>query len=156
MHKKKWLFHFFFFVFEKILRFCTTNSYFKFNHKFYKQTSGGPMDSSLTVKLAWCRIQKWEREALQNCHIPIRIWKDYVDDMLTCNELNYGPSYNADLGCNTPSPSAHFLGLKLQLVLDLGLSFLGVTGYAGVNRNFLIVRIVNSLFQYVVYHIYRC
>ena len=73
-------------AFEKILRFCTSNSYFEFNHKFYQQTSGGPMGSSLTVELAEGRIQKWEREALKNCPIPILIWKHFVDDMLTCND----------------------------------------------------------------------
>ena len=34
------------------------------------------------VILAEGRIQKWEREALKNCLIPLLIWKHYVDDMV--------------------------------------------------------------------------
>ena len=73
-------------AFEKLLRFCTSNSYFEFNGHFYNQTCGGPMGYALTVELAERRIQKWERDALTICPVPIDFWKHYVDDMLACTD----------------------------------------------------------------------
>ena len=73
-------------AFETLLKFCTNNSYFEFNGKFYRQLTGGPMGSSLTVELAEMRVQKWEYQALEHCPVPIHFWKHFVDDMLTCND----------------------------------------------------------------------
>ena len=73
-------------AFEILLKFCTSSSYFEFNGKFYRQLTGGPMGTSLTVELAEVRVQKWENEALKNCPVPIYLWKHFVDDMITCND----------------------------------------------------------------------
>ena len=60
-----------------LLNFSLDNSYFQYQNKFYKQTTGGPMGSPLTVTLAEIRVTETEQLALEtSSQSP----KHFVDD----------------------------------------------------------------------------
>ena len=53
-----------------LLNFSLDNSYFQYNDKFYKQTTGGPMGSPLTVTLAEIRVTETKQLALETSSQP--------------------------------------------------------------------------------------
>ena len=53
-----------------LLNFSLDNSYFQYQDKFYKQTTGGPMGSPLTVALAEIRVTETEQLALETSSQP--------------------------------------------------------------------------------------
>ena len=63
-----------------LLNFSLDNSYFQYNDQFYKQTTGGPMESPLTVALAEIRVTKTEQLALETSSQPPKHYRHFVDD----------------------------------------------------------------------------
>ena len=53
-----------------LLNFSLDNSYFQYNDKFYKQTTGGPMGSPLTVALAEVCVTETKQLALETSSQP--------------------------------------------------------------------------------------
>ena len=62
------------------LNFSLDNSYFQYQDKFYKQTTGGPMGSPLTVALAEIRVTETEQLALETSSQPPKHYRHFVDD----------------------------------------------------------------------------
>ena len=56
------------------------NSYFQYQDKFYKQTTGGPRGSPLTVALAEIRVTETEQLALETASQPPKHYRHFVDD----------------------------------------------------------------------------
>ena len=56
------------------------NSYFEFDNTFYKQVTGGPMGSPLTVALAEIRVTDIEYLATSSVPSPPKHYKHFVDD----------------------------------------------------------------------------
>ena len=63
-----------------LLNFSLHNSYFQYNDQFYKQTTGGPMGSPLTVALAEIRVTETEQLALETSSQPPKHYRYFVDD----------------------------------------------------------------------------
>ena len=63
-----------------LLNFSLDNSYFQYNDQFYKQTTGGPMGSPLTVALAEIRATETEQLALETSSQPPKHYRHFVDD----------------------------------------------------------------------------
>ena len=63
-----------------LLNFSLDNSYFQYSDKFYKQTTGGPMGSPLTVALAEIRVTETEQLALNTSSKPPKYYRHFVDD----------------------------------------------------------------------------
>ena len=63
-----------------LLNFSLDNSYFQYNDQFYKQTTGGPMGSPLTVALAEIRVTETEQLALETSSQPPKHYRHFVDD----------------------------------------------------------------------------
>ena len=63
-----------------LLNFSLDNSYYQYQDKFYKQTTGGPMGSPLTVTLAKIRVTETEQLALETSSQPPKHYRHFVDD----------------------------------------------------------------------------
>ena len=63
-----------------LLNFSLDNSYFQYQDQFYKQTTGGPMGSPLTVALAEIRVTDTEQLALETSNQPPKHYRHFVDD----------------------------------------------------------------------------
>ena len=63
-----------------LLNFSLDNSYFQCSDKFYKQTTGGPMGSPLTVALAEVRVTETEQLVLNASSKPPKYYRHFVDD----------------------------------------------------------------------------
>ena len=63
-----------------LLNFSLDNSYIQYQDKFYKQTTGGPMGSPLTVALAEIRVTETEQLALETSSQPPKHYRHFVDD----------------------------------------------------------------------------
>ena len=63
-----------------LIHFSLDNSYFEFDNTFYKQVTGGPMGSPLTVALAEIRVTDNEYLAMSSFPYPPKHYKHFVDD----------------------------------------------------------------------------
>ena len=63
-----------------LLHFSLDNSYFEYDNTFYKQVTGGPMGSPLTVALAEIRVTDIENLAISSFSSPPKHYKHFVDD----------------------------------------------------------------------------
>ena len=63
-----------------LLNFSLDNSYFQYSDKLYKQTTGGPMGSPLTIALAEIRVTETEQLALNTSSKPPKYYRHFVDD----------------------------------------------------------------------------
>ena len=66
-----------------LTRICLQSTVFKYNDQIYKQVHGTPMGSSISVTLAELTMQSIENEIFDNSPIEIKLWKRYVDDIIT-------------------------------------------------------------------------
>ena len=62
-----------------LIHLSLDNSYFEYN-TFYKQVTGGPMGSPLTVALAEIRVTDIENLAISSFSSPPKQYKHFVDD----------------------------------------------------------------------------
>ena len=65
-----------------LLNFSLDNAYCEFNKQFYKQITGGPMGSPLTVTLAEIRVTDIEQRAIANSTRRPKHYYNFVDDGL--------------------------------------------------------------------------
>ena len=65
---------------KSLLIFSLDNSYFEFNNTFFRQISGGPMGSPLTVALAEVRVSDIEATAIRTSPDPPKSYYHFVDD----------------------------------------------------------------------------
>ena len=63
-----------------LLHFFLDNTYFEYNNTFYKQVTGGPMGSPLTVALAEIRVTDIENLAISTFPHPPKHYRHFVDD----------------------------------------------------------------------------
>ena len=67
---------------KSLLNFSLDNAYCEFDNKFYKQITGGPMGSPLTVTLAEIRVTDIEQQALSsNTRKPKQYYHFVVDGL---------------------------------------------------------------------------
>ena len=67
---------------KSLLMFSLYNAYCEFNNKFYKQITGRPMGSPLTVTLAEIRVTDIEQQALSSSTRKPKQYYHFVDDGL--------------------------------------------------------------------------
>ena len=67
---------------KSLLNFSLDNAYCEFNNQFYKQITGGPMGSPLTVTLAEIRVTDIEQRAITNSTRKPKHYYHFVDDGL--------------------------------------------------------------------------
>ena len=65
---------------KSLLNFSLDNAYCEFNNQFYKQITGGPMGSPLTVTLAEIRVTDIEQRAIANSTRKPKHYYHFVDD----------------------------------------------------------------------------
>ena len=65
-----------------LLSFSLDNAYCEFDNRFYKQITGGPMGSPLTVTLAEIRVTHIEQQALSSSTRKPKHYYHFVDDGL--------------------------------------------------------------------------
>lgn len=64
----------------ELLSICVNTTYFQFKEKFYKQTDGMAMGSSLSPFMANIFMENLEQEAISQTDTPPKVWLRYVDD----------------------------------------------------------------------------
>lgn len=65
---------------EKLLRFCTTETVFQFDGKYYKQSTGLAMGSPISPVLAELFMLNLEKDGIAGCTQNIKLYYRYVDD----------------------------------------------------------------------------
>ena len=75
-----------------LLNFSPDNCYFQYSDNFYKQSTGGPMGSSLTVALAEIRVTETEQLVLNtSSKPPSKYYRHFVDDGFGTSPINNTP-----------------------------------------------------------------
>ena len=66
----------------KLLEFCLSTTYFKYQGKFYKQKFGAPMGSPISPGVADLSMENFEEDMLAACpdYMSPKVWIRYVDD----------------------------------------------------------------------------
>lgn len=75
---------------EEFLNACTlclTSTYFRYEDKFYQQTTGLPMGGPLSATVANLVLEELEESSLKKCNFPVLFYKRYVDDIITAVPL---------------------------------------------------------------------
>ena len=66
----------------------SSQTYFLFQEQFYKHVEGAPMASSVSPIVANLYMEHFEEVALRKAENLPRLWKRYVDDILSYSEMN--------------------------------------------------------------------
>ena len=66
----------------RLLEFCLSTTYFRYQGSFYKQKFGAPMGSPISPGVADLAMESFEEEMLQACpdYMSPEVWLRYVDD----------------------------------------------------------------------------
>ena len=67
---------------KSLLNFSLDNAYCEFDNRLYKQITGGPMGSPITVTLAGIRVTYIEQQALSSSTRKPKHYYHFVDDGL--------------------------------------------------------------------------
>ena len=68
---------------KKLLHFCLTNAFLRFNDTFYEQIDGGPMGLGIVGLAANAFMEKFEKSVLHKARIMVGVYKRYADDICT-------------------------------------------------------------------------
>ena len=66
-----------------LLKLCLSTTYFQLREKFYEQTHGAPMGSSLSPVIANLFMEEFEKKTLATATLKPGFWFRYVDDTLS-------------------------------------------------------------------------
>ena len=64
----------------ELIELCLRSTYFQFQDKFFEQTDGAAMGSSLSPVIANLYVEHLEEHVLQTAPLSPRLWLHYVDD----------------------------------------------------------------------------
>ena len=67
----------------ELLRFCVTSTSFQYNNKHYKQIDGLAMGSPISPFMADIFMEEFEEKAFADETIRPKLWKRYVDDVIS-------------------------------------------------------------------------
>jgi len=117
----------------KLIQLCLSASTFKFNEQLYKQLSGLPMGSPVSVVLSEITMQYIEQKIQNEAPFRPLFWYRYVDDCITSleatkheefleylNSINTNIQFTLELQQENKIP---FLDIELQIKDDRKLSF---------------------------------
>lgn len=106
-----------------LLELCLRSTYFSFNGDFYEQTEGAAMGSPVSAVVANLYMEHFETLALSSAPVRPRIWKRYVDDVLSIQKKGDDVDRLCD-HLNSVRPSIQF---TTELEKDGALPFLDTT-----------------------------
>ena len=95
---------------KSLLNFSLDNAYCEFDNQFYKQITGGPMGSPLTVTLAEIRVTDIEQLAIANSTRKPKHYYHFVDDgfghFINCNHAEEFLEHLNSLAPDLDKPSS--------------------------------------------------
>jgi len=68
---------------KRLLEFCLSNAFLRFNGTFFQQEDGGPMGLGIVALAATIFMEDFERRVLQKTRVMVSIYKRYADDVFT-------------------------------------------------------------------------